>query len=86
MKLRGLVPNSYIHVGMRDLFIPRIVLPIRLQQIGILILGIYKSLTDTCMLKLGHRTYFIGFTPALHWQCGKAAYSTIGQRTARERT
>jgi hypothetical protein len=28
MKLRGLVPSSYIHVSVRDLFIPRIGLPI----------------------------------------------------------
>ncbi len=28
MKLRGLVPNSYIHVSVSDLYIPRITLPI----------------------------------------------------------
>jgi hypothetical protein len=27
MKLRGLVPNSYIHVSVRELYIPRISLP-----------------------------------------------------------
>jgi hypothetical protein len=32
MKLRGLVPNSYIHVSVRDLYIPRISLTIWLQQ------------------------------------------------------
>jgi hypothetical protein len=32
MKLRGLVPNSYIHVSVSDLYIPRIGLPICLQQ------------------------------------------------------
>jgi hypothetical protein len=32
MKLRGLVPNSYIHVSVSGLFIPRIGLPIWLQQ------------------------------------------------------
>ena len=32
IKLRGLVPNSYIHVSVRDLYIPRIGLPIWLQQ------------------------------------------------------
>ena len=32
MKLRGLVPNYYIHVSVRDLNIPRIGLPIWLQQ------------------------------------------------------
>ncbi len=32
MKLRGLVPNSYIHVSVSDVHIPRIGLPICLQQ------------------------------------------------------
>jgi hypothetical protein len=32
MKLRGLVPNSDIHVSVSDLFTPRIGLPIWLQQ------------------------------------------------------
>jgi hypothetical protein len=32
MKLRGLVPNSYIHVSVSDLYIPRIGVPIWLQQ------------------------------------------------------
>ncbi len=32
MKLHGLVPNSYIHVSVSDLHIPRIGLPICLQQ------------------------------------------------------
>jgi hypothetical protein len=32
MKFRGLVPNSYIHVYVKDLYIPRISLPIWLQQ------------------------------------------------------
>jgi hypothetical protein len=32
MKLSGLVPNSYIHVSMRNLYTPRIGLPIWLQQ------------------------------------------------------
>jgi hypothetical protein len=34
MKLRGLVTNSYIHVSVSDLYIPRIGLPIWLQQTG----------------------------------------------------
>jgi hypothetical protein len=34
MKLRGLVPNSDIHVSVSDLYIPRIGLPVWLQQIG----------------------------------------------------
>ncbi len=32
MKLRGFIPNSYIHVSLSDLYIPRIGLPIWLQQ------------------------------------------------------
>jgi hypothetical protein len=32
MKLRGLVPNFYIHVAESDLYIPRICLPVWLQQ------------------------------------------------------
>jgi hypothetical protein len=32
MKLRGLIPNSYIDVSVSDLFIPRIGLPIWLLQ------------------------------------------------------
>ncbi len=32
IKLRGLVPNSSIHVSVRDLYIPSIGLPIWLQQ------------------------------------------------------
>ena len=47
MKLRGLVPNSYIHLSVSDLYIPRIGLPIWLQQNGLTDHGIYKSLTDT---------------------------------------
>jgi hypothetical protein len=51
MKLRGLVSNSYIHVSVRNLYIPRIGLPILLclpfclQQNRQW--GIYKLLTDT---------------------------------------
>jgi hypothetical protein len=32
MKLRGLVPSSFIHVSVSDLYIPRIDLPIWLQH------------------------------------------------------
>ncbi len=49
MKLHGLVLNSYIYVSVRDWHIPRIGLAL------LLILGIYKSLTDTWMWKLGTR-------------------------------
>jgi hypothetical protein len=40
MKLRGLVPNSYIHVSLSYLYIPSLC-----SQIGRPILEIYKSLT-----------------------------------------
>ncbi len=48
MELHGLSSNFHIHVSMSDLYIPTIGLPI-------LLLGIYKSLTDTRMWKLGLR-------------------------------
>jgi hypothetical protein len=32
IKLRGLVPNFYIHVSVRNFYIPRICLPILMQQ------------------------------------------------------
>jgi hypothetical protein len=47
MKVRGLVPNSYIHVTVSDLYFPRIFLPNWLQQNRQPILEIRKSLTDT---------------------------------------
>jgi hypothetical protein len=47
-ELHGHSPNFHIHVSVSDLYIPTIDLPIVLQEIGGLILGIYtrKSLTD----------------------------------------
>ncbi len=39
--------SSYTHISVRDLYISRIGLTILLQEIRGLILGIYKSLTDT---------------------------------------
>ncbi len=61
-ELRGLSPNLHIHVSMSDLYIPRIGLHISCSRIGRLIVGIYKSLTDTWMWKLGlwPRKYFSG--------------------------
>ncbi len=56
IKLRGIVPNSYIHASVSNSNIPRISLPIWMQQIGRPILGIRKLLTDTWMWKLGDRT------------------------------
>jgi hypothetical protein len=84
MELPVLVPNSYIHVSGRDLYIPRIGLPICLQQ---------NRQTDSQELKnrsqihecrnrtLWGRTVaflgihksepdiYIGFSPALHLKC-----------------
>jgi hypothetical protein len=45
--MRGLVPNSYIHVSVSDLYILRIGLPILLQENRWTDRGIYKPLTDT---------------------------------------
>ncbi len=47
----GLSPNFHIHVSVSDLYIPTM----DLQEICGPILGINKSLTDTCMWKLGLR-------------------------------
>ncbi len=55
MKLRGLVPNFAIHVSVSDLYISTIGPPICGNKIWGPILGIYKSLTDTWMWKLGIR-------------------------------
>ncbi len=44
---RGLSPNIYFHVSVSELYIPTIGLPVLLEDICRLILGIYKSLTDT---------------------------------------
>ncbi len=52
-ELRGLSPNFHIHVTIRDLSIPRIGKHISCRRIGRSIVGIYKSLTDTWMWKLG---------------------------------
>ncbi len=46
-KLRGQGPNFPIHVSVSDLYITTVGLPILLQEICGLILGINKSLTDT---------------------------------------
>jgi hypothetical protein len=47
MKLSGLVPNSYIHVSMSDLYIARVGLPIWLWQNRQTDLRNIKKLTDT---------------------------------------
>ncbi len=51
---RGLSPN-FFHVSVSELYIPTMGLPILLQEIYGPILGLYKSLTDKLMWKLGRR-------------------------------
>jgi hypothetical protein len=48
-------PNFHIHVSVSDLYIPRIGPHISSSRKGRPIVGIYNSLTDTCMWKLGLR-------------------------------
>ncbi len=50
-----LSPNFHIHVSLSDLYIPRISLHISSSRTGRPIVGIYNSLTDTWMWKLGLR-------------------------------
>jgi hypothetical protein len=77
-ELRGHSPNSYIHVSVSDLHIPtRSVCLFCCKKIGGPIVGIYKSLTDTWMCKLGLRlrSSFSGSTQIeISLQCiGKSA-------------
>ncbi len=51
---RGLSPNFHIHASVSDLYIPPIGLPILLEEICRPILGLYKSLTDTCVKVTGY--------------------------------
>jgi hypothetical protein len=44
---RGLSPNFNIHVSVSELYISTMGLPLLLEEICGLILGIYKGLTDT---------------------------------------
>jgi hypothetical protein len=44
---RDLSPNFHIHVSVSELYIPTMGLPVLLEEICRLILGIYKSLKDT---------------------------------------
>ena len=52
---RGVSPNFHIHASVNYLYIPTMGLPILLEEICRSILGLYKSLTDTWMWKLGLR-------------------------------
>jgi hypothetical protein len=49
--IAGLSPNFHIHVSVSDLYIPRIGLPILLQENMWIDSGINLSLTDTRMWK-----------------------------------
>jgi hypothetical protein len=44
---RRLTPNFHIHVSVSDLYIPTMGLPVLLEELCRLILGIYKSVKDT---------------------------------------
>ncbi len=61
-ELRGLSPTFHINVSVSYLFIPRISPHTSCSRIGRSIVGIYKSLTDTWMWKLGlwPRISFLG--------------------------
>ncbi len=52
-ELRRLSPNIHIHVSVSNLYVPRIGPHISCSRIARLIMGIYKSLTDTWMWKFG---------------------------------
>ncbi len=54
-ELRGLSPNFHIHVSVSNLYIARIDPHISSSRKGRPIVGIYNSLTDTWMWKLGLR-------------------------------
>ncbi len=52
---RGVSPNFHIHASVSDLYIATIGLPILLEEVCTPIMGLYKSLTDAWMWKLGLR-------------------------------
>jgi hypothetical protein len=58
-ELRGLSPNFHIHVSVNDLYIPRIGPHISSSRKGRPIVGIYNSLTDTWMWKLGLKSRYL---------------------------
>ncbi len=49
------IPNFHIHVSVSDFIYPGSVCLFSFTRIGDPIVGIYKSLIDTCMWKLGLR-------------------------------
>ncbi len=54
-------PQPHIHVSVSDLYSPRIGLHISSSRVGRPIVGIYKSLTDAWMWKLGLRPRYSFF-------------------------
>jgi hypothetical protein len=85
MKLRGLIPNFYIHISVSDLYISRMGLPILLQP-QIHECGNWETEHYNSLLEIQSRTVsflaihkskpdiYIGFSPALHLQCGNYEY------------
>jgi hypothetical protein len=70
---RGLSPNFHIHVSVSELYIPTMGLPVLLEEICRLILGIYKSLKDTMNVEIGaeaalfpEKEYINGIAVAVH--------------------
>ncbi len=68
-------PNFHIHASVSDLYISTIGLPILLEEVCRPILGLYTSLTDTWMWKLGLRPRYsqkrntiVGFSLQCVWQ------------------
>ncbi len=56
-ELRGLSPHFHIHVSVSDVYIPRIGPHFSSRRIGRPMVGIYNTLTDTWMWKLGLRPH-----------------------------
>ncbi len=74
MKLRGLVPIFCIHVSVNDLYLPAIGPPILLHCVCGPIVGIYKSLTDIWIYKLGTRFRIFD---TLHLHCSTFSWCSL---------
>ncbi len=61
IKLLGLIPNSYIHVSLRNLQIPRIGLLFGCSKIGRPILGIYRNRSQIMYVEIGRQNIIILF-------------------------
>ncbi len=77
----GFSPNFHIHASVSNLYFSTIGLPILLEEICRPILGLYKSLTDAWMLKLGlrlrlfpKREYIYGIFVAVYVYCSTDDY------------